>query len=290
MLRWFHWYSRRYVAKHFHAVRMARSGGGDALRAKLDEGRPVVLLMNHAAWWDPLVGMLAHERLFPGRRAYAPIDAAALGRYRFMERLGLFGVEPDTRGGGRRFLEVGERVLAASDTVLWLTPQGRFADPRERPVQLRPGAAHLARRCPHAVFVPLAVEYPFWEERTPEVLLMVGQPVDLLTAVRENGVPKSLHNGAIPETPANHRTGETPASPSKTTERRTAGAAELTARFAGALEEAQDELAKLSLARRTADFDVWLRGRTGIGGVYDLWRRVKAWSTGRRFRPEHGDS
>lgn len=32
-------------------------------------------------------------------------------------------------------------------------------------------------RCPEATFVPLAIEYTFWEEKLPEVLLRFGQPL-----------------------------------------------------------------------------------------------------------------
>ena len=46
--------------------------------------------------------------------------------------------------------------------------------PATRPVRLRPGLAHLARRVPGATIVPLALEYPFWDERTPEALCRFG--------------------------------------------------------------------------------------------------------------------
>ena len=41
---------------------------------------------------------------------------------------------------------------------------------------------------------------------------------------------------------------------------------------------------------RTEDgFRTLLRGRTGIGGVYDINRRLKAWASGRKFDSAHGD-
>src|SRR5579859_5789895 len=49
LLRWFTWYSRRYVRRHFHSVRVSRSGLPPA--SKL----PLVIYSNHAAWWDALV-------------------------------------------------------------------------------------------------------------------------------------------------------------------------------------------------------------------------------------------
>lgn len=38
------------------------------------------------------------------------------------------------------------------------------------------GLEHLATRVPQARFLPLALEYTFWEERKPEVLLAFGEP------------------------------------------------------------------------------------------------------------------
>ena len=62
--------------------------------------------------------------------------------------------------------------------MLWITAEGSFTDARTRPVRLRPGLAHLARRVPGATIVPLALEYPFWDERTPEALCRFGTPME----------------------------------------------------------------------------------------------------------------
>jgi 1-acyl-sn-glycerol-3-phosphate acyltransferase len=61
---------------------------------------------------------------------------------------------------------------------LWVTPQGRFADVRERPLAFKPGLAALAAKARNGcTVVPLAVEYVFWNERLPEALLRFGDPV-----------------------------------------------------------------------------------------------------------------
>ena len=63
--------------------------------------------------------------------------------------------------------------------LLAVTPQGRFADVRERPVHFEAGLGHLAARVQRALFVPFAVEYVFWEERLPEILVRFGEPVEV---------------------------------------------------------------------------------------------------------------
>jgi 1-acyl-sn-glycerol-3-phosphate acyltransferase len=239
-------YTRSYLRRHFNAVRLCREGADIT-----DLGGPLVVVLNHPSWWDPLVGLLLTER-FPGRTHFAPVEAAALGRYRFFERLGFFGVRSGTAGGAREFLRTGVLLLQRPGTALWVTAQGRFTDPRQRPPGLRPGVGHLARRLRGATLLPLALEYPFWEERLPEALARFGRPV-----VVEDGSAR----------PA--------AAWVKVIEER--------------LAEAQDALAEAARARDRAAFEVLLRGRAGVGGVYDGWRRLRAWLTGRRFHAEHGE-
>ena len=114
------------------------------------------------------------------------MDADALRRYRIFERLGVFGIEPGTMRGAREFLRTSRSILARPRTALWITPQGRFADARERPPGIQPGVAHLARRLEQAVILPLALEYPFWEERHPEALARFGPAIVVERGARPN--------------------------------------------------------------------------------------------------------
>jgi 1-acyl-sn-glycerol-3-phosphate acyltransferase len=256
LLAGFRRYARGYLARHLHTVRLSRQPPAP----QPPPAQALVVYLNHPSWWDPLVGLLLASTLYPGRAHYAPIDAAALARYRFFARLGFFGVAPGTAAGARRFLAVSEQVLARPATALWVTGGGRFADPRERPVALRSGLGHLARRLARrpvgvpVLFLPLALEYPFWEERTPEALARFGVPLAV------GGEP---HDAAL-------------------------AADDWTARLAGCLQETQDALAAEAVARDPAAFEVLLGGAAGVGGVYDLWRRLRARLRGERFQREHG--
>ena len=171
LLRGFAHYGDRYLARHFHAVRLL-----GPVPAVVPPERPLVIYLNHPGWWDPLICLLLARHLFAGRASYAPIDAAMLGRYGFMERLGFFPVKQGSRRGAIAFLRAGNAILSRPFSALWLTPQGRFTDPRVRPVSFAPGLAHLARQNPGAVYLPLALEFPFWCERTPEALAHFGDP------------------------------------------------------------------------------------------------------------------
>lgn len=245
MWRWFTWYARRYVARRFNAVRVHR-----ATPAPRCDGRPMVIYANHPSWWDPMLAIVTASIRYPDRKHYAPIDAAMLERYGFFKHLGFFGVAQDSAQGARTFLRTGERILDQPDACLWVTAQGRFADVRQRPVDLRPGVAHLARRAPQAAFVPAAIEYPFWSEKLPEALVRFGEPMD---------------GQAMPRATAAHWH-----------DRLTTG-----------LTEAMDGLAAAAIDRDPARFDVMLRGRSGISAIYDTWRWAKARLSGRRFDPRH---
>src|SRR5262249_11061377 len=153
----FRWYVHRYLGRHFRAVRLSRSGCGP----RLPDG-PLAIVLNHPSWWDPLICLVLSQR-FAGRSHYAPMDAANLEQYRFFARLGFFGVERGSLRGARNFLRIGRAILDRSDSVLWITAQGRFADPRDRPVRLASGLGHLLARVSGGIVVPLAIELVFWD-------------------------------------------------------------------------------------------------------------------------------
>ena len=234
------------MRKNFHALRVAGLQAFD-IRSSV----PVVVYLNHASWWDPMLGFVLHRLLFPGRCGFAPIDAAALKRYRFLGKLGLFGVEQRSVKGARGFFESARAICATQDTVLWITPQGKFVDPRARPVTIERGLADLVASLGEVVILPLAVEYPFWEERFPEALAYFGHPVHTLDAT-------SSDSGAW---------------------RR---------RLAADLEGTQDRLAVASMQRAKDGFETLVSGRAGVGTVYDGWRWIAAKLRGRDFSREHG--
>jgi 1-acyl-sn-glycerol-3-phosphate acyltransferase len=236
---------RRHAARRFHAVRLAR-GTAPALPADA----PVVVYSNHPSWWDPAVFMLLHRHALPQRAGFGPMEAKALARYGVLRRVGIFAIEPDTMRGAARFLAVADAVLARPRTALWVTAQGEFADPRARPLILRPGVAHLMRRTQGAIAVPLALEYPFWDESTPEALARFGAPL-----------------------------GPDPA--------RTRMAWE--ALLAERLAETMDALAADAITRDAHRFETVVAGRAGVGGVYDAWRRARAALRGERAHLSHGE-
>jgi 1-acyl-sn-glycerol-3-phosphate acyltransferase len=237
-------YGRRYLGRHFHAVRLVNSP------PQLPADQPIIAYLNHPSWWDPMVGLLLAEKCFAHREHYAPIDADALQRYRFLGRLGFFGVVPDSPVGAARFLRYGDRIMQRDRAMLWITAQGRFTDVRQRPLELRPGTAHLARRADRGVVLPIALEYPFWNERLPEAMVCFGQPIKL-GRQRDDSVD---HWQQL-----------------------------LTDR----LTDAMDQLADVALSRRSEQAPPLLTGRAGVSLMYDLYLRCRAWFSGQAYSAEH---
>jgi 1-acyl-sn-glycerol-3-phosphate acyltransferase len=242
-VRVFGWYvERRLVPKKFHGAWAARGSGAALAGVDAFEG-PVLVVMNHAAWWDPLVCLLVQRRWMPSRTSCAPMEADQLAKFGFFRKLGLFGIDPDDPASLEAMGSyVAERFARDRRPTLWITPQGRFVDVRD-PIEIRPGAASIAARTPGLRVFSLAVEYGFWVDPRPELFLRVAE------------VPGP---SGVASTASWHR-----------------------AILAG-MRANQAELGTLVRARDPAGFEAVVGGPRsgGTNPVYDLWLRVRGKKAG----------
>lgn len=248
MVRFFDAAFAHRFARGMTALRLARWGA-----PQLPPDRPLVVLASHPGWWDGVLFMLLHRRLMPGRALFTPMDAAALAKYGFMRRIGVFGVEQGSPRGAVHFLRVAEQVLAEPRRMLWVNAPGRFADVRERPLPLAPGVLRLAEIAPRAAFLPLALEYPFWTEPRPEALAAFGPPILAETLLEQ---PRAARAETL----------------------------------RAALAATQDRLAADAISHDPARFETLLEGRAGMGGVYGAWQFARALLRGQRHDPRHGST
>lgn len=233
---------RGYFRRHFTAVRISRASNF----ASFSDQR-LIVYGNHSAWWDPMVLVLLAQKLMPTRQHFAPMDAAALERYGIFKRIGVFGVEMQTARGAAQFLRTGKAILERGG-VLWVTPQGRFADARERPLDFKPGLAALAAKLDSGCTVlPLAIEYVFWNERLPETLLRFGDPV--------------------------HVDGQ--------------AVDDIQQQLEAALVTTMEALKAEAMARDPSAFSLLQNGTVGTGGFYELGQRFVAMLRRRPFQPRH---
>jgi len=237
----------RQLRAQMRALRVAQWGV-----PKPPAGVPLIVLANHPSWWDGVAFLLLRRALFPDRRMFIPMEAAALARYPFMTRIGVFGVEPGSRGA-IGFLRTAEGVLSDPARMLWMNAPGRFVDARERPVPLAAGVVRLPELAPDAWVMPLALEYPFWNERAPEMLAAFGPPV---AAAELNALDRPTRAG----------------------------------RIADAIGETADRLAADAIAREPSRFVTVEAGQEGMGGLYGGWRRLRATLRGEAYDPRHDPS
>lgn len=231
LLRLFVRYSRSYLKKHFRAVYMAGPEPGLEQRRE-----PTVVYLNHAAWWDPLICLLLSDRFASNLHNFAPIDHRSLAHFRFFRKLGFFGVEKGTRLGTKQFFRTGFAILRQPDSVLWVTPQGGFVDPRVRPTDIKGGIAQFPALMPNVRFVPLAIEYFFSGERLPYAALRFGEPIYASANLPRKEFRKHL---------------------------------------SGALEGVQDQLATEVTSGTIFEADAVLSGKSGTNGIYGWWERIR---------------
>lgn len=167
----FRWYAPRTLRKQFTALRVTQASapwpGVDA---------PILVVLNHPSWWDPVVCTALSFQL-PTDAQYAAIDAAAMTKHKVFSKIGFVPIDMHTLRGAAEFVRVAGTILSGPGRVLWVTAQGRFTDPRARPLALKSGVGHLAKAMPGGHVVPLALEYPFWDTAKPEALAHIGPPV-----------------------------------------------------------------------------------------------------------------
>lgn len=245
----FHAFLKPYLRRHFHCVGLHREGFDPR---SIDDGQPVIVYGNHPSWWDPLIAHFLNSSLFRDRQFHAPIDAAALRQYRVFEKLGFYGVDLRSTTGSATFLRTSMAILNAGDTTLWITPEGRFCDARDHATPLMPGLAHLCTKLDRGWIVPLALEYPFWDERLPLCVARFGTPLDV-----RNGTDwdKPRWNDILTE---HFRVN-------------------------------QRRLADGVIAREPSQIDPLMIGSVGAGAFYDTMRRFRSWITRSSFRASHGE-
>ncbi len=243
-LTWgFRRYVRHFVRRNFNAVRVANA---ETVRSSVTG--PLICFVNHPGWWDPMTAVLMTDHFFPGRHFAAPMDAVALQRYPLLERLGFFALDRETPTGLKKFLRICRTRLSTDNVVLWITPTGQFTDVRQS-VPFLGGLSHIAGPEFQGSLIAVALEYSFWNERCPEMLIEFG----------------SVRNAnSLPD----HKS-------------------DRTALLQSDLMQVQASLSRKSIARDSAAFTTISLGRVGVGGVYDCFRRITAFVQRTPFQNRH---
>ena len=244
-LRFFRRYARRFLAKNFHAVRLLKQDYPYHKDLNLNdiagsEG-PFIIAANHPSWWDPMIAIYLGDRLGAKLQHFAPIEDVMLERYGIFKNLGFYGIEKNTVSGLKDFLNVGRHILANKNSVIWMTPQGDFVDPRLKPLKIKKGLASLVAKQTQTKILPLAIEYTFWNDKQPEILMNFGAPIQA-----------SLSEQALTTT-------------------------ELHEVIEKKMTIALEELEQAAIRRNEDDFHALLGGSAGVGGLYGWLQRLRGY-------------
>ena len=176
------WFSRWFAAHAEKRIRgafsEARIRGLPAMCEAVTRG-PVLVVSNHTAWWDPLVGILLSQRLL-GADGYAMMDAVNLAKLPFFARVGAFGVALDDPADGARGIRHAAKLLDRPGRLVWVFAQGGEVPVTARPLVFRDGSAGVARIARAAGVVPLALRYEHGKQPAPVLWISIG---DRLPAV-----------------------------------------------------------------------------------------------------------
>ena len=129
-----------------------------------------------------------------------------------------------------------------------MTPTGRFTDIREA-APFMGGLGHLATCAPSITLIPVAIEYLFWNERYPEILIEFGPLLRSEDLPSEKAARLQLLEKQLSDT--------------------------------------QASLALKAISRNPDAFTTLVAGRSGIGGLYDGLRRMVSFFTGATFQGRH---
>lgn len=239
---WFRGYVRNYLRRSFHRVFLHGE-------LPVTPPGPLLVCMNHSSWWDMLMAFWLSSELL-GWDAYGPMDERQLRRYQILRSIGVFGVDRESLGGAREFLNYSKDLLAGNRRAIWITAQGAMVSHEVRPVRLYSGISRLAQAVENCWVTTLALQYEFWDEKRPEVFVSFA-PVRSV----------AIHNARQGRTLLN----------------------ELSAQ----LERQLDELSSLRQLRDPACFRVGLTAPSGISPVYDALRSIGTRVRGQQWEAEH---
>jgi hypothetical protein len=174
------WRAGRTLSRHFSRVMLSQRGAGIDL-----PDLPVLVYCNDPSVWTPTLGLFLAAKLWPSWRHYAPADARRISRFSLRAQVGFQPVTQD-RSGVMSLMRTARHVLMCPGHMYWMASTPTPTDPRQRPTPIDPVLVRLARRFDDILVLPIAIEHPFGQDRRPEALVRLGEPLRTLDAGRRS--------------------------------------------------------------------------------------------------------
>lgn len=140
---------------------------------------PVIFFSNHQSWWDGFLMTPFFDNF--GIEYYVMMEAANLKKFPFFQRVGVFGVDLESKTDRASALLYAARLLKhaprTSRRGLLLYPHGKLVDPLEPWPSFQPGLESLIRLQERGAVFPVYIHIRMGKYPLPEVFLRVGKPI-----------------------------------------------------------------------------------------------------------------
>lgn len=150
---------------------------------KRDADVPTIAFAPHSNWWDGIVGYNVTRRVF-GKEIRLMVEE--LNRFPLLRRGGAFPVNKKSPQASMEALKYSVDVIENLGNLLYIFPQGIIKPPNFRPIEFQSGLGYIAQRAvkKHGKInlVPIAVNYYFLRADKPEVLVEIGEVIEMTDA------------------------------------------------------------------------------------------------------------
>ena len=145
-----------------------------------DQNVPVILFAPHSNWWDGIVFYNITHRIF---HKEIRLMVEELNRFPLLRRGGAYSVNKKSPQSAMKALKYSVDVVGDLRNILCIFPQGIIRPPHYRPIEFQTGLANIAqnavKRYGKVHLIPLAVDYTFFRDNRPEVIVEFGERIEL---------------------------------------------------------------------------------------------------------------
>ena len=141
---------------------------------------PVIMFAPHSNWWDGIVGYHITNKIC---KKEIRLMVEELNRFPILRHAGAFSVNKKSPQASMDALKYAIEEVGNPKSILYLFPQGIIKPPNARPIEFRTGLAYIAekaaRKFGKVALMPIAVNYMFLRDNRPEVLVEMGELIEL---------------------------------------------------------------------------------------------------------------
>ena len=145
-----------------------------------DADTPIIMFAPHSNWWDGIVGYNICNRIF---KKEIRLMVEELNRFPLLRRGGAFNVNKKSPQASMEALKYSVDILQNLNNILYIFPQGIIKPPNYRPIEFQSGLAYIAEKAAKkygkVALMPIAVNYMFLRDNRPEVLVEMGDLIEL---------------------------------------------------------------------------------------------------------------